>query len=69
MNITHSMKSPARLASRDVGLESHGNGKGDKSRISDLAVFKRNYEEIDWTTSDNRLRPTWFRGYKQIITY
>lgn len=70
MNINHSMKSPARLASRDVGLESHGAGKGDKPRISDLRAFKANYDEIDWSKSyPNQLRPVWIHGCKQIITY
>lgn len=33
--------------SRNFGL-STGAGKGDKSRITDIAAYRRNFDEINW---------------------
>jgi hypothetical protein len=34
---------------RDLGIKGPSAGKGDKSRISDDAAYRRNFDEIDWS--------------------
>lgn len=31
---------------RDV--VNHGNGKGDKTRVTDVKTYRQNFDEIDW---------------------
>lgn len=39
------MGKPSRKGDRSFQL---GAGKGDKSRITDVAAFRRNYDKINW---------------------
>lgn len=35
---------------RNFGLN-HANGKGDKSRVTDVRAYRENFDEIDWRAS------------------
>lgn len=36
-------------ANRNIGLN-HENGKGDKSRVTDLKAFRENFLSINWSS-------------------
>jgi hypothetical protein len=41
-------------SSRDMGLT--GAGKGDKTRVSDVKAFRRNFDEINWGAGKKLVR-------------
>lgn len=44
-------------ANRNIGLD-HANGKGDKTRVTDVKAYRANFDEINW-----QLAPT----FKSVI--
>lgn len=63
-SITHGGKG---RNTRDVGLESHGAGKGDAPRNVGPA-FSRNFDEIDWRRDESRPASEQ-RGNRKVYRY
>lgn len=49
------MPKKSGLTDRDV--VNHGNGKGDKTRVTDVKAYRANFDEINWGRPHAALRP------------
>lgn len=45
----------SRHISNSRDILNHQNGKGSKTRVSDVEAFSKNYDQIDWHRNPHRL--------------
>jgi hypothetical protein len=70
MQINHGMSGKGRNT-HDVGLHSHGAGKGDAPRPVDKKVYGDNFDEITWGpgVTSSRIKTVRKTDNKLIVRY